>query len=580
MFLSFRRTFGYFWSFIIKYKRRFILFSTLLVTLGILESLQPLFYRQFVDVLPEGKWKVISGVLILYALVRFGSLFADLLTYFIGDMVLIPASMDARLAVFKKLQELDFAYHLNKSSGSLISKIKRGDGAFFNLFHSLNIIVRIIINLIIILVSFWFLAWWVSGITLLFIVLNLILIYFLIRYNIFTRRQFNKMEDEVSGIIVDNLINYETVKLFAQEDYEYQRLKKAFDSWFQALWRYANSFRLIDIGLGTVGNTLMVGLSIWGVNSVLHGQLSTGEFIMILGFISTFYWRFFDLVYKLRDMARNYSDIEKYFAILREPVVIKDPPRPLTLKRVKGEITFRKVWFVYEENNYSALRNFNLEIRQGQSVALVGRSGAGKTTVVKLLLRFFDIQKGKITIDGVDIRRFKKSYLRSLFGVVPQEPILFNNTLRFNIAYGRPEATEREIIAAAKMAYIWDFIQQLPQGLETKVGERGVKLSGGQRQRIAIARVILKNPKIIIFDEATSQLDSESEELIQKAFWQISYNKTTIVIAHRLSTIIKADKIVVIDKGRVIEEGSHKELINKEKSLYRQLWLKQTGLVN
>ncbi len=580
MFLSFRKTFGYFWSFIIKYKRRFILFSGLLVTLGILESLQPLFYRQFVDALPEGRWKVVSGVLVLYALVRFGTLFTDLLTYFIGDMVLIPASMDARLAVFKKLQELDFAYHLNKSSGSLISKIKRGDGAFFNLFHSLNIIVRIAINLVIILVSFWFLAWWVSGITLLFIVLNLILIYFLIRYNIFTRRRFNKIEDKVSGIIVDNLINYETVKLFAQEDYEYNRLKKTFNSWFQALWRYANSFRLIDVGLGTVGNTLMVGLSIWGVNSVLHSHLTTGEFIMILGFISTFYWRFFDLVYKLRDMARNYSDIEKYFAVLSEPVVIKDPPHPLTLKRVKGEITFRKVWFVYEENNYSALRDFSLEIRQGQLVALVGRSGAGKTTVVKLLLRFFDIQKGKVTIDGVDIRKFKKSYLRSLFGVVPQEPILFNNTLRFNIAYGRPEATEQEIIAAAKMAYIWDFIQQLPQGLETKVGERGVKLSGGQRQRIAIARVILKNPKIIIFDEATSQLDSESENLIQKAFWQISHNKTTIVIAHRLSTIIKADKIVVIDKGKAIEEGSHKELINKEKSLYSHLWLKQTGLIN
>ena len=580
MALSFRKTFGYFWSFITKYKKRFGFFSSFLLILGVLESLQPLFYRQFVDSLAKGKWEIVSGVLVLYGLVRFGALITDLVTYFIGDMVLIPAAKDARLVVFKKLQELDFVYHLNKSSGSLISKIKRGDSAFFNLYHSLNLIVRIIINLLIILISFWFIAWWISGITLFFIIVNLILIYFLINYNISTRRKFNKWEDKVSEIIVDNLINYETVKLFAQENYEYNRLQKTFKSWTKSLWAYANSFRLIDAGLGTVGNTLMLALSIWGVNAVLGQKLSTGEFIMILGFISSFYWRFFDLIFKLRDIAKSYSDIEKYFSILTEPVIVQDPPMPVILKNVKGEIKFENVRFIYEENNNSALKDFNLEIRQGQSIAFVGRSGAGKTTAIKLLLRFFDIQKGQITIDGVDIRKFKKDYLRSLFGVVPQEPILFNNSLKFNIAYGRPQATKKEIIAAAKMAYIWNFIRTLPKGLDTMVGERGVKLSGGQRQRIAIARVILKNPKIIIFDEATSQLDSESEELIQKAFWQISSNKTTIVIAHRLSTIIKADKIVVIDDGQVVEEGSHRELIQKKNNLYYYLWLKQTGLVN
>ncbi len=578
--LSFKDTFRHFWSFVISYKKRLLIFFFLLVFLGILESVQPIFYRQFVDSLTYGRWKLIGGVLILYGLVRFGSVIVDIITFYVGDLILIPASRDARLAVFKKLQELDFAYHLNKSSGSLISRIKRGDSAFFILFHNLSIVIRIVINLIIILVSFWFLGWWISGVTLLFIFLNLVLIYFLIKYNVSTRSLFNKWEDEVSAIIVDNLINYETVKLFAQEDYEYNRLRQTFKKWYKALWRYANSFRLIDIGLGTVGNTLMFGLSLWGVKAVFNKQLTTGEFIMILGFISSFYWRFFDLVYKLRDIAKSYSDIEKYFGVLEEKTIVKDPPRPRVLKRVRGEISFKHVWFVYREENYSALEDFNLEIRQGQSVALVGRSGAGKTTVVKLLLRFFDIDKGQITIDGVDIREFSKKYLRSLFGVVPQEAILFNNTLRFNIAYGRPEATEEEIIAAAKMAYIWDFIKQLPLGLDTLVGERGVKLSGGQRQRIAIARVILKNPKIIIFDEATSQLDSESEELIQKAFWNISHNKTTIVIAHRLSTIVKADKIVVVDKGRVIEEGSHRELIKRKNSLYKYLWLKQSGLIN
>ncbi|NOY14884.1 MAG: ABC transporter ATP-binding protein [bacterium] len=575
----FHKILYHFGSFLIRYKRQFVVFSLLTVGLGVLESLQPIFYKQFIEVLPKGQWSLVVSVLVLYGMVRFGQLVTDLLTYIIGDMVLIPAARDARLAVFRKIQDLDFAFHLNKSSGSLISAIKRGDGAFFNLFHNFNNQLRIFINLLVILISFWFLSWWVSGLMFVSIIINLILIYFLVKYNILTRRLFNKKEDDVSAIIVDNLLNYETVKLFAQEDYEYKRLKEVFRPWLKSLWRYANSFRLIDASLGMIGNTLMLGLSVWGAQAVFGQRISPGDFIMMLGFISSFYWRFFDLVYKLRDTAKNYSDLEDYFSLLDEPILVKDPQKPVKLAQVKGEIVFDHVWFVYEENKQSALQDFDLQIRQGQTVALVGRSGAGKTTVIKLLLRFFDIQKGRIMIDGVDIRQMKKSDLRSLFGIVPQEPILFNNTLKFNIAYGRPGAGEAEIIAAAKMAHAWEFIKNMPRGLDTMVGERGVKLSGGQRQRIAIARVILKNPKIIVFDEATSALDTESERLIQKAFWRVAKGKTTIVIAHRLSTIVRVDKIVVIDDGRVMEVGSHRELVYKRDGLYRKLWQMQTGLI-
>ncbi len=575
----FLKTLYRFGSFLWFYKIRFIGFVILVVLLGVLESIQPFFYRAFVDSLSWDKWQIVSGVLVVYVLVRFGQLLVDLVTYLVADMIIIPAGRDARLAVFKKIQDLDLAFHINKSSGSLISKIKRGDGAFFGLFMNSNLIVRGFINLVVILVAFGMLNKWISGVVLLTIIINLVLIYFLIKHNIAKRQKFNKEEDKVSGIIVDNLINYETVKLFAQEEYEYKRLKAAFQGWVKASWGYANTFRLIDISLGTIGNTVVVGLSVWGLGAVNKGTVSVGDFIMILGFVGTFYWRFFDLVYKLREIAKNYSDLESYLSILDEKEKITDPIKPVKLKKVRGEIRFDKVWFVYEDNNQSALRDFSLHIREGQSIALVGRSGAGKTTVVKLLLRFFDIQKGKITIDGVDIRQMRKADLRSLFGIVPQEPILFNNTIRFNIAYGNPNASDKEIIAAAKLAYAWEFIKDLPQGLDTVVGERGVRLSGGQKQRIAIARVILKNPEIIIFDEATSALDTESERLIQKAFWRVVKGKTTIVIAHRLSTIVRVDKIVVIDDGQVVEMGSHRELLNKKEGLYKRLWQMQSGLL-
>ncbi len=569
----------HFWSFVFAYKKEFLVFAFFLVSLGVLNSLQPFFYREFIRALPTGIWQDVIYIFALYAFVRFGNLIADLLTYFVGDMVLIPAARDARLAVFKKVQELDLAYHLNKNSGSLISAFKRGDLAFFNLFHKFNIIARIFINLVIILVSFSFFGWLIVSVTLASMVLNAVLIYFLLKHNIKTRNLFNREEDKISGIIVDNLINYETVKLFAQENYEYKRLKQAFKPWFKSLWRYANSFRLIDISLGVVGNTLLLAITYLGINQVFDKKMTDADFIMILGFISAFYWKFFDLIYNLRELVKSYSDIQKYFSLLEEPILITDPARPVKNVSVKGEIVFDDVHFIYRETQKNALQGLNLHIRQGQSVALVGRSGAGKTTVVKLLLRFFDIQKGKITIDGIDIRRFRKSDLRALFGIVPQEPVLFNNSLGFNIAYGRPDASEKEIIAAAKMAHAWEFIKTLPKGLDTLVGERGVKLSGGQRQRIAIARVILKNPKIIIFDEATSSLDSESEALIQEAFWQMARKKTTIVIAHRLSTIVAADKIVVIDEGKVLESGSHNQLIHKD-GLYKNLWQKQTGLID
>jgi ABC-type multidrug transport system fused ATPase/permease subunit len=307
-----------------------------------------------------------------------------------------------------------------------------------------------------------------------------------------------------------------------------------------------------------------------------YKTITTGDFVLVVGFTSSFYPKVFELVWGFRDMAKNYSDIQRYFGLLDHQIEVKDPKKPVKIKRIVGEIEYKNTSFSYGDSKTDAINNIDLKIRPGQSVAFVGKSGAGKTTVVKLLMRFFDVTSGEILIDRINIKKITKSHLRSFMGVVPQEPILFNNTIGYNIAYGREKATKREIEAAAKLANIHDFIKSLADGYETKVGERGIKLSGGQKQRVAIARMILSDPEIIIFDEATSQLDSESEKLIQDAFWKAVKNKTTIIIAHRLSTVMRADKIVVMDDGKIIEVGSHNELIRKKGGLYKHFWNLQT----
>ncbi len=268
--------------------------------------------------------------------------------------------------------------------------------------------------------------------------------------------------------------------------------------------------------------------------------------------------------------------MEKYFEILDEEIRIKDPENPVKIEDVRGEIVFDNVSFSYPEGKEDALNNFDLRIKPGQSVALVGESGAGKTTVTKILLRCYDPDSGKVLVDGTDIRKYKKSDFRKHLGVVPQEPILFNQSIEYNIGYGMKNASEEDVKRAARMALLDKFIDSLPNKYETKVGERGIKLSGGQKQRMAIARMILSEPEIIIFDEATSQLDSESEEKIQKAFWKAAEGKTTIIIAHRLSTITQSDRILVMEEGEIIEEGTHKQLSQDKDSRYYKFWQLQT----
>ncbi len=573
------KIFGRFYQFLLYYKKSFIAFLIVLVLNTVLENLNPYFYKLLVDRIPDRQYQELLMILILFVGVKLTANLLDTLSYYLSDRALIPAARDARIAVFRHIQDLDFAYHVEKNTGSLISAFKRGDTAFFDLFYQIHHnIGRILISLMVILFFFGRILPSIVGVLLLVLIGNALLGWRLIKFNMKRRKIFNKVEDEISGMITDNLINYETVKFFAQEEREERYLKTEFKDWMKKLWDYANTFRLLDIAIGTFSN-LGIFVIFWLViRDVVQGQITAGDFVLVATFMGGFYYQFFSILYQSRNIAKRYVDIESYLSILDEEIQVKDPAKPVKIKEVKGEIRFEKVSFFYPHSQEPALENFSLLIKPGTSVAFVGRSGAGKTTLVRLLLRFYDASQGKISLDGVNIRELSKSQLRSLVGIVPQEPILFNNTIGYNIAYGKKGVSSKEVIKAAKAANLHKFIDSLPLKYKTEVGERGIKLSGGQKQRLAIARMMITNPKIIIFDEATSNLDSESERLIQRSLWKLAKERTVLIIAHRFSTIRRAEKIVVIDNARIVETGTHQDLMEKEKGLYQHLWqLQATG---
>ena len=569
------KTLKTFYSFLARYKGAFVLHLLVLVIVAILENLNPYIYKLLIDSITGERFQKVFFYLFLFISLKLFVNFGNALSRFLGDRVLIPSSSDARITIFKKVQDLDFAFHSDKYTGSLISIFKRGDNAFENIFDSFNEILRIFISLAVLLFFFGKISSFIVLIMLGIFLINSILSFFLLRINMEKRKLFNDAEDRISGIITDNLINYETVKFFAQEKSEENRLKKEFIDWKAKIWAFANSFRLMDVSIGTVSNIGLFFIFWISLNRLINKQISIGDFVMVASFLTGFYYAFFELLWRVRNIIRHFVDVKNYFALLDEEIKVQDPQNPQRIEEVKGNIEFKNVTFSYKDSE-PVLKDISLTIKAGESVAFVGRSGAGKTTLIKLLLRFYDVTNGEILLDKVNIKNLSKNQLRSYIGVVPQEPILFNNTIGYNIAYGHPKATQNEIEEAAKLANLHDFIESLPQKYKTPVGERGVKLSGGQKQRLAIARAILFNPKIIIFDEATSNLDSESEKLIQEALWKVAQGRTVLIIAHRFSTVRRADKIVVLEGGKIVQTGKHEELISNPNGLYYYLWNLQT----
>lgn len=562
-----------FYRFAAKKRLWFAAFIVVLSIQSVIRAIIPYFYKLFVDAIPSLDSATLIRILIVYVIVRVVSMFLNALAHTFGDVNLIDGARDARREVVKKIQELDFAFHTTKSTGSLISSIKRGDGAFFGLFHVIHFqVLSTSIAFAVMIYFFGTIDPVISLVVVLSIITSLIVAKFIVTYNISKRVTFLKEEDKISGVIVDNMVNFETVKCFAKEEYEQTRLSSKFADWTKSLWSFAYSFRVFDIALTSINIVTVTLVLLITLQLTVDGSIDIGDFVLVAAFMSSVYPRLFQMIWDFRNIAKNYADIQKYFSVFKLSPQIKDPEKPVEKSGVNGEIKFRNATFSYKDGKQNAIRKFNLDIRQGQSVALVGRSGSGKTTLMKLLMRFYDVNSGSITVDDVNVNQFTKSRLRSFMGIVPQEPVLFNNTIKYNIRYGKTGAGKKEIVAAAKLANLHEFIESLTKGYATNVGERGVKLSGGQKQRLAIARMILSDPDIVIFDEATSQLDSENEKLIQEAFWKAVKDKTTIIIAHRLSTAMRADKIIVMEDGKVVECGSHKALLNTKDSLYKYFW--------
>ncbi len=476
---------------------------------------------------------------------------------------------------FRHLHRLSLRFHLERRTGGLSRVIERGTrGVDLILRMGILQLAPTLLELVLVCgILVYYFDW-----TYVLILLAMIAVYTWFTFaasekRIAIRREMNESDTEANTKAVDSLLNFETVKYFGNEETEARRFDVSMQRYEKAAVKTYYSLGTLNSGqqlIFTAGMTLVMWLAARGV---VDGTHTVGDFVMINALMIqlAFPLNFLGMVY--REIKQGLVDLETMFAVLDEHPEIEDKPGAKALIVSKGNIRFDNVSFVYDADR-PILQNVSFEVPAGKMVAIVGPSGAGKSTISRILFRFYDIQGGAVTIDGQDIRDVTQKSLRAAIGVVPQDTVLFNDNIYYNIRYGRPEASEEEIIEAAKLAQIDGFVKTLPQGYKTQVGERGLKLSGGEKQRVAIARTILKGPPILMLDEATSALDSHTEKEIQDALDRVAQNRTTLVIAHRLSTIVQADNIIVLEKGRLVEQGTHAELIAKN-GLYASLWSRQ-----
>jgi len=479
------------------------------------------------------------------------------------------------LQVFKHLHRLSLRFHLERQTGGVSRDIERGSrGISFLLnFMIFNIVPTLLeISLVTVILFINYDAWFaiITFVTVAaYITFSLTVTEWRMRF----RRQMNELDSRANTRAIDSLLNYETVKYFCNEDYEAGRYDSKLKKWQAAAIKNQTSLSLLNFGQGTIIAIGMTALLILASNGVVKGEMTIGDLVLVNAYLLQLFMPLNFLGFVYREIKHSLTDMEKMFHLLDNNPDVQDRPDAPPLQIKEGAVRFEHISFGYDKKR-QILHDVDFEIPAGKKVAVVGHSGAGKSTLSRLLFRFYEVDKGRILIDDQDIREITQKSLRAAIGIVPQDTVLFNDSIKYNIAYGRPDATEEEIIRAAQTAHIHDFITSLPDGYDSTVGERGLKLSGGEKQRIAIARTVLKNPTILIFDEATSALDSKSEQAILQELKEVAKEHTTLVIAHRLSTIVDADEILVMDEGRIVEKGTHHQLLKKGDA-YAHMWALQ-----
>ncbi len=544
----------------------------------------PLLLKQLVDSLdlkpgqPQALLVVPLGLLVAYGALRLStSLFTEL-----RELIFAKATegtaRSLSLQVFRHLHDLSLRFHLERQTGGMTRDIERGTRAVHSLIsYSLYSIVPTLIEVVLVLTllgtkfDVWF-----AGITVAALVVYIGFTVAVTEWRTKFRKTLNELDSVAHSRAIDSLLNYETVKYFNNESFEAARYDESLEKLRRAQLKSQTTLSMLNTGQQLIIATALV-LMLWrATQGVVSGRMSLGDLVMVNAFMIQLYipLNFLGVIY--REIKQALTDIEKLFLLLDREREVADDPGATELRVQGGSVRFDDVRFAYDPSR-PILHGVSFEIPAGRKVAVVGPSGSGKSTLARLLYRFYDIEAGRISIDGQDIRAVTQASLRRAIGIVPQDTVLFNDTVAYNIAYGRPGATQDDVEAAARAAHIHEFISATPAGYGTMVGERGLKLSGGEKQRVAIARTLLKNPPVLIFDEATSALDSTNERAIQAELEAVGQNKTVLVIAHRLSTVVDAHEILVLEQGRIIERGRHDELLARG-GRYAQMWrLQQSG---
>jgi ABC-type transport system involved in Fe-S cluster assembly fused permease/ATPase subunit len=559
-------------------RSRVVVAMVLLVLAKVANVYVPLLYKYAVDALGEPKAQMVAVPIAL--ILAYGG--ARVLAQAFGevrDAIFAPVSQRAirnlALEVFGHLHALSLRFHLERQTGGLSRVIERGTQGmeFLIRFTTFNILPTLF-EIVLVSAILWRLYDWRFMVVTLGVIAGYILFSVtLSEWRIKFVRRMNDADTEANAKAIDSLLNYETVKYFGNEPHEMRRFDVGRRRYEIAAIRSSRTLSLLNIGQGAI---IAVGLSsvmVMAGGGVMQGTMTVGDFVAVNAFLLQLYVPLNMLGFAYREIRSAIVNMEKMFGLLEVDAEIADRPGAPPLAVTGGEIVFDHVDFHYDKAR-PILHDVSFRVAPGHTVAIVGSSGAGKSTVSRILFRFYDVASGHVRIDGQDIREVTQHSLRAAIGVVPQDTVLFNDTIYYNIAYGRPEASREEVEQAARLARIHDFIAALPQGYQAPVGERGLKLSGGEKQRVAIARTILKNPRILLFDEATSALDTRTEQEIQRSLEEVSRGRTTVVIAHRLSTIINADEIIVLDRGRVVERGRHAELLARN-GLYADMWNRQ-----